>query len=198
MENDNISKRIKLLLKESGIKQSYLADKLGVQRQAISRLLNSKVIKSKYFSEIASVLGVSTEYLILGDRKPIVFVDDLALKNLITRNFILSEEEKINADNFYLKSNLNCTFFAYKLNSSIDSCFPKDSLLIYAAKQKISTEESKIYILLSNINYSFIVGKYSKNEYGQEVLKNENGSYLIQENDVIVGQAVQAILFLGD
>lgn len=198
MEIGNISKRIKLLLKESGIKQSYLADKLGMQRQALSRLLNSDTVKSKYFSEIANFLGVSPEYLILGDKKPVIFVDDISLKSLIKRGFNLSEDEKKNIENFYISSNQDHLFIAHKLKSPIDNRFPEGSLLIYTTKQNLVKKENKIYIILSGLNSSFIVGKYYMNEYNQAVIHNENGSYLIQQNDLFVGEAVQAILFLGD
>lgn len=197
MQEEHISQRIKTLLKEAGIKQAHLADKLGIHRQAVHRLLGSEISKSKYFSEIANVLGVSEEYLILGDKKGVLFVDDEYLKKLIANKFSLTAEDKDHMEYLAIHSKKACCFFANKLKFAIDHCLKAGSLIIYAAEVSEQKQEGEIFILLSAINQSFIVGRYSAKQ-GLEYLVNENGKYIVQESDMFVGIAVQIVIYLED
>lgn len=196
MEEDVVSQRVIELLEATGTKQSRLAEKLGIQRQALSRILKSGVAKSKHFPRIVNELGVTKEYLIFGNKKPALFVDNAQLKKLVQNNFVISEENKSQFKDFLINSELDSVFFAHELKISIDDVIKSGSLIIYASITNEPKKFKEIYILLSAINQSFIVGKYSK-EGEDEYLVNKNGRYLVQSNDIFVGLAIQVMLYLG-
>lgn len=63
---DTISKRLKYVIEQSGVKQSHIAKKLGVTRGAVHHILNSEVKNPKNAKKIADLLGIDPEWLATG------------------------------------------------------------------------------------------------------------------------------------
>lgn len=62
----SLSKRLSFFMSEGGVKQSHLANKLGVTPAAIHYLCNADVQNSKYTKQIAEILNVNEEWLATG------------------------------------------------------------------------------------------------------------------------------------
>lgn len=65
-KSSSLSKRLNFLVEESGIKQSHLANKLGLTPAAIHYLCNADVQTSKYTKKIAEILNVNEDWLANG------------------------------------------------------------------------------------------------------------------------------------
>ena len=64
---DTISKRLKYLIDQAGVKQAHIARKLGVSRGAVHHVLNSDAKSTRGAAQkIASLLGVDSEWLHTG------------------------------------------------------------------------------------------------------------------------------------
>lgn len=63
---DSISKRLKFIMKDMGIKQTHMAKKLGITRAAVSYILNSDVKSSKNAMRLAEKLNVNKQWLLTG------------------------------------------------------------------------------------------------------------------------------------
>lgn len=60
-----VGKNISLAMEERGITQQYLADRLGVSKQVMSKIINGKkAINVAELSQIASILGCSADMLL--------------------------------------------------------------------------------------------------------------------------------------
>ncbi|MAS87609.1 MAG: hypothetical protein CMH30_06500 [Micavibrio sp.] len=66
----NLGSRIKYMREKLGLSQGQVADKLGVSQQAIQQVETGKAKKPKYLYEMATMLGVSYEWLVLGEENP--------------------------------------------------------------------------------------------------------------------------------
>jgi transcriptional regulator with XRE-family HTH domain len=66
-ELDSISKRLKFIIQDSGIKQSHMAKKLGITKGAVSYILNSDVKSSKNAKRLAKELNVNEKWLLTGE-----------------------------------------------------------------------------------------------------------------------------------
>lgn len=62
----SLSERLSFFMSEGGVKQSHLANKLGVTPAAIHYLCNADVQTSKYTKKIAEILNVNEEWLATG------------------------------------------------------------------------------------------------------------------------------------
>lgn len=193
MDEDKISNRIKFLLKDLGLSQSHLAHKLGIKVQYLNRLLISGASTSKYLSAIAQALDVTPEYLLTGNSKPVILVDDEHLRMLIRSKFILSEDEKTQTLNLLVKSDSTKVFFAYELKSPIDNIIKAGSVLVFSTNLPKKKLNDEIFIVSSKVAQSFIVGKYIAK---QHALLNLHGQYSLQPNDLFIGQAIQVTFYL--
>lgn len=64
-----IKQRVLDILKEKGLKQTYLIDKLGITRQALHIQLNSDAIQLNSLTKIATALDVPIEQLFTTTQK---------------------------------------------------------------------------------------------------------------------------------
>lgn len=64
---NTVSKRLKYVINQSGIKQSHIAKKMGLTRGAVHYILNSDAKNSKGAKRIADLLGVNSEWLSKGE-----------------------------------------------------------------------------------------------------------------------------------
>ncbi len=57
-----VNERLKIYLKDHGIKQQFLAEKLGIGHSKVSRMLNGdRKITAEEIGNIAKVLNISTD-----------------------------------------------------------------------------------------------------------------------------------------
>ncbi|MCK4608853.1 MAG: helix-turn-helix transcriptional regulator [Gammaproteobacteria bacterium] len=107
---NNISKRLRYVLDTLGVKQSHMANKLGLSPSGMHYLLNSDTKSSKHVKRIAEHLNVNEEWLATGKGEiheenttvktykiPVYYLDQLKLyystnkeDTLTTNNFILT------------------------------------------------------------------------------------------------------------
>lgn len=194
MSDHVICHRVKEVLDATGIKQSHLAEKLGIHPQAMSRLLNSDISRSKHFPGIAKALGVTEEFLISGNKKPVLCPTDNELIRLVTHGFKPTEHDRKKAKDFLVKTQQEGFYFAYELKVDIDPIFKTGNIVIFSSNLA-QKNAGAVYIALSAVSQSFIVGKYAA-DGGKAFITNENGVYLIQDKDTLVGQAIQVMVYL--
>ena len=78
MDAKSIGLNISCMRKKCGITQNELADKLGVSSKAVSRWESGRGFPDiTLFPQIASIFGVSIDYLMLGERKGITIAGNI-------------------------------------------------------------------------------------------------------------------------
>lgn len=107
---DNVSKRLKYVIDTLGVKQSHMAEKLGLSPSGLHYILNNDVRFSKNAKKIAEYLNVNEEWLATGKgdmyeenksiktyKIPLYYPDQLKLyfrsekkNNMDTNNFMLT------------------------------------------------------------------------------------------------------------
>lgn len=87
----NIQKEIDL----RGITQQKLADALGISKQVMNKIIKgSKAINVKELARIASILGTTTDKLLMADREP-VSTESLSFMESITDGAMLERVDLI-------------------------------------------------------------------------------------------------------
>ncbi len=76
-----LAERIKLVMKESGMTQVSLADKIGVKQQTVQSICSGRIKRSRYTHDIADKLGVNHDWLLSGDGDKWLQNDEGALIN---------------------------------------------------------------------------------------------------------------------
>ncbi|MCW5589336.1 MAG: helix-turn-helix transcriptional regulator [Legionellales bacterium] len=109
---DSVSKRLKYLVDTMGVKQSHMAEKLGLSPSGLHYILNNDVKFSKNAKKIAEYLNVNETWLATGQgeihqentsiktyRVPLYYPDQLRMyyqsnekKSLTTNNFIITSQ----------------------------------------------------------------------------------------------------------
>lgn len=59
--NKELSNAVCEAIKESGVKKTYIAEKIGIKREVFSRMLNKKQFSLDDANKILDVLGLETE-----------------------------------------------------------------------------------------------------------------------------------------
>ena len=59
--NAELSQAVEKAILESGIKKSYIADKLGIKKEVFSRMLNKKTFSLDDANKILSIIDMETE-----------------------------------------------------------------------------------------------------------------------------------------
>lgn len=111
-ELDSVSKRLKYLVDTMGVKQSHMAEKLGLSPSGLHYILNNDVKFSKNAKKIAEFLNVNKEWLETGEgeiyqenttiktyRVPLFYPDQLKIyyqgnesESLSTNNFVITSQ----------------------------------------------------------------------------------------------------------
>ena len=76
-DSREVGLRVKQIAKQQGYTAQDLADRMKVQYDTVSRIYRGQSVTSEYICELSQILGVSTDYLLLGKEKDIVCEDDL-------------------------------------------------------------------------------------------------------------------------
>ncbi len=80
-ELDSFSKRLKYIVDSQGLKQSHMADKLGLSPAGLHYILNNDVKFSKNAKKLAQFLNVNENWLLRGEGN--VFVENTKVKTYI-------------------------------------------------------------------------------------------------------------------
>lgn len=99
-----VADRIKALREAQGITQANLARKIGITRSSINAWeLGISVPSTQYIVELASIFGVSTDYLLCVNESATISISGLTeedvqfvymlVQHLIRKNQILKEQE---------------------------------------------------------------------------------------------------------
>lgn len=62
IDNDQLKKEFKKLLIDNGIKQQYIADKLGISKQSLNLKLNKKHLSFNDIKELCAAIGYDVNF----------------------------------------------------------------------------------------------------------------------------------------
>jgi SOS-response transcriptional repressor LexA len=160
-ENMLFGERIAYIIEIRGISKAWIAERLGISKQALNYLLKHS-IKPKFIDEFAELLGLDPQWIEdgLGDPfvKKIKAAKSVSLPVFNHEN--LHEQTNVTYDmhqTIDFTHNSDNTFLAYKLED--DSNFPPfigGSILIFNTEKKPANQD---YILLK-INREIFVRQY--------------------------------------
>ena len=197
MSNVSVAERIKEILKDCGMKQSHLAEKLGLQRQEVNRLLQKNFSRSKYFPKIAEALGVTEAYLKYGVvAKQALMLDEIELLQLVEQTLSIDAFESNKYKDLLIKNHEHTLFFGLELRYNISPQLSAGSFIIYSSFLPRVKRNEQLYLLYVAEKRTLMAGKYYQDRFGKdEFLKNAAGIYLLQKGDLFVGLGIQAIVY---
>lgn len=131
--------RVLLTLNQQGRSKAWLAEKIGISKQAINYLLNH-ASSPKYVNEIAAILEVSPEWLLLGKGSRLVYskkdagiisIPILSLRDI--PQFIRHNDVNLSDQFTHISQNStsNSCFAAILDNSCMEPLFNQGTLLIF-------------------------------------------------------------------
>lgn len=98
----SIGQKIERIRTFRGYKQEYLAAKLGVSQQQVSKIEQQEEIEEKLLDQIADILGVTTEVIKNFDEDKITYIINQQyniynneIKDNATNNFVFNPIDKI-------------------------------------------------------------------------------------------------------
>ncbi|NNM59444.1 MAG: helix-turn-helix transcriptional regulator [Legionellales bacterium] len=193
---DNISKRLKYLVESLGVKQSHMAEKLGLSPSGLHYILNNDVKFSKNTKKIAEYLNVNEDWLLKGEGAiydearsikvydiPIYYPDQLKLY------YYSNKKEPLNTRDFMLTS----TIYRNKIIAVhiIDQQFsPKFEIHDHVAFEEASHFRENEILLVYLAQTNNVVIKHGVNLSGDIILSSNNTSPIKLQSkagDVIIG-----------
>lgn len=108
MQHNDLGKKLKMLRKQRGYNQQFLADKFSVTRGTISNWeIGRRVPDIKMLNSLALFYDVSMDFLVPTNNPVDEFKELLAKAQDIFTNTSISEEEKIELHNQLMRIYLN-------------------------------------------------------------------------------------------
>ena len=81
---NTLSERLIYALQVTGVSQSELARRIGIKQQSISQICSGKSARSRYTTQIAEALGISSHWLATGDGEIGLGISNVAVGPEIT------------------------------------------------------------------------------------------------------------------
>lgn len=163
------SARVNFLIKTRGISKQWLADKLGISKQALNYLINH-AIKPKYIDELAEYLQASPAWIASGEASP--FIENKAADTVTSKLAVYHTADLIKALHDSEHLSLNPTtyvdyptqtphlFIAYQVED--DRLFPPFlQYTIFIVKKDMLPVEDNYILTLSEEAQSAHVTKYT-------------------------------------
>lgn len=194
---DSMSKRLKYLVDTLGVKQSHMAQKLGVSPSGLHYILNNDVKFSKNAKKIAEYLNVNEQWLSTGQGEiyeentsiktykiPIYYPDQLKLF------YQSGQQHEIKTNNFLLTTEVysNKTIAIYNTETNFSPKFEFGDIIAF---EHVGTEFKSGEILLAYLaQTNRIVLKHGFSIEGKVILLSSEGDPLIlkeSQGDIIIG-----------
>ncbi|MFN7098668.1 MAG: helix-turn-helix domain-containing protein [Gammaproteobacteria bacterium] len=193
---DSISKRLKYIIDTLGVKQSHMAEKMGLSPSGLHYILNNDVKFSKNAKKIAEYLKVNENWMIEGKgdvyedadqvtgyKIPVYYLDQLKLF------YNSNQNESIASNNFMLTT----TQYSNKISGiyvTATNFVPKFEIGDIVAFEQIDTFKDGEIILVYLAKSNHIVIKYAFHAASEIILlsNTENPLKLDTGNsDIIIG-----------
>lgn len=160
VENKNnkecFGERLEFIIKEKGISKQWLANKLGISKQALNYLINHS-IKPKFVDQFSEILNVDPYWLEFGMSNPIAqdvieFIEQkipVYNSNSIINYLKSGLTENIQEHTYFKHKNIE-NIIAFKLSS--DCLFPPiiENSILFFDTQKKPDHEDFVLLLLEN------------------------------------------------
>ena len=162
IEENSFSNRVERLLDSRGCAKSWLANELGITRQALNHLLKHGK-KPKFVSEIALVFNVSPKWLENGEGSPQQTADNFLITvPLYELSAVVASCDVKNVlpiEKLLLKPEYQHKYFAilFKNYPSMSSRFEENSILIF--DESISPQNAS-YVLANVVNVGIVIRQF--------------------------------------
>ena len=161
---ETFKSRVSKILDDINRSKSWLADNMGISRQALNYLL-AHTTGEKYTSQIAEILNVNPDWLISGVGDSMLETNFANVIPLLIPSDVIPWLKKL-GDNFYETIPAACnettdTFAIILDNSSMEAEFARNSILIFrASKKPLNGDYILIQLKNSHQEPSFVFRKY--------------------------------------
>lgn len=181
--HDTLSERVKEKIKESGIKQAHLANKLGVSPQHLNKILTKGQRKNQYMPQIAKILGMDDPEKPPVKTIPILTENDF--KSLLVNVALFEEINSAVAKSWPSFIREDYYFFGYELTENSSSKLIKDDLLIFSSCIPLNIT-GRIGIALIKETSSIFIGPL-KNNKKTITIYNEHDCIEFKSGDLLLG-----------
>lgn len=178
VEKNNFSNRVEMLLDSRGCTKAWLANELGITRQALNHLLKHGK-KPKFVSEIAIVFNVSPKWLETGEGSAQQIVDNVLISvPLYELSLVVNAcgiENMSPIDKILLKPDFQHHYFAILFQNcpSMSPRFEENSILIF--DQNISPQNGS-YVLANMTDVGIVIRQFFI-ENTEMILKPANDAF---------------------
>lgn len=184
INRETFKTRVTTILNEMHRTKSWLADSLGISRQALNYLL-SHTNGEKYTSKIAEILNINPDWLSTGDGEITIDTNSPTIPLLKLNNVI--HWIKGDLDELFETIPAEChetkdTYAIILDNSSMEEEFAKNSILIFRAYQQPSNGDFVLAKLANKIS-SFVFRKYVEDGSGTYLKAIDSTFRTITEKD---------------
>ena len=194
--------RIEFLIEKRGISKLWLADRLGITKQALNYLIKHST-KPKYIDDLAEIMHANPEWIELGvglpfenynlKRKPNDIVNLKIYDSQSIISYCNGDEELSNQFQYIDYKHENPEgFFAFRIqNDSIFPPFLENTVLIFDKNKKPSNGD--YVLIITQPNSSVLVRQYSKD--GDDIYyhsKNKDYKNLVNIDATILGVLIEA------
>ena len=148
--------RLNYIIEEKGVSKAWVAEKLGISKQALNYLLKHS-ITPKFVDEFAEILNLNPSWIESGFGEASVSSTQskkIAKIPVLTKKNILNNQEKIHEENLTIELSVKSpqNYIAYQLNN--DSNFPpfiEGSILIFDKNKKPSHGDYVLFVLNNDV-----------------------------------------------
>ncbi len=152
----SFGQRIAYIIESRGLSKAWIAEKLGISKQALNYLLKHSTT-SKFVDELADLLELNPEWLEKGTGQPVIKNRNTEKINAIpicSKKMLLYPENNshdFNGSIDFATNNIN-HIIAYKLDDN--SNFPpfiQGSILIFNTKKQVTNEDYVLVIIENDV-----------------------------------------------
>ena len=206
MQVESTGTRIKKAIKNSGIKLTHIADKLGVTPPQLAQIFKNTTGRSKYLSHIAEILNVSEKWLETGTLNARLYIaqildvqDLLSLFEDGSAALHIDELSSAVFDSIPIYSDDTHYQFGFKISEPITDDIRVNDILIIDTFLPLKTNlNAQILIVFSKSQKALVIGKANLKEptdpLDKMIITNNQGAYLFLQDDLIVGVCDQVII----
>lgn len=198
LENlDNVSKRLKYIVDTMGVKQSHMAEKLGLSPSGLHYILNNDVKFSKNAKKIAEYLNINEDWLMKGEgdihcentsiktyKIPTYYPDQLKIY------YRSNQREKINTNNFAITTAVysNQAIGIFVTETNFTPKFEINDVVLFEQVSKFNDGEIILVYLVKSNTIAIKHGFYANNDIIL-ISNDEQPIKLANDNDstIVIG-----------
>lgn len=203
MQVESTGVRIKKAIKDSGIKSTHIASKLGIAPPQLAQIFKNTTGRSKYLSRLAEILNVSEKWLETGTLNARIYIaqlldeqDIISLCEDSPDCLLLDELTQAVFDSVPIYSEDSHYKFAFRVQENLtDHIFSNDIMIVDTFIPLDAIQKKQVLIIYSKAQKKLAIGTAHPHESMHKlIVTTKTGAYLFNRGDLVLGVCEQVII----